>query len=407
MKVARWEIKRNLKNKTFIISLFLTPIIFVVFALIGSLTGGGSSDEETTVFVNDQLGVFDSLKATVDQFDLDLTIMPTDIVEDDAKAELEETEDTAYLYVDERALSEGIVPAYTSRDFSSTAESQLQLLTQPIKSIQLQQLGLTEEQMLAVSQNIVLDVQSLNDFDTGTEEEVTSGEDPFFERIVPGIFAGIILMSIIFTGTMIFQSASQEKKDKIAEIILSSVTPNELMQGKIIGYFVLALIQAFVFIIFGLGFALYQFSEFPLIEYLFVPELLLFLLIAVLGYLLFAAIFVGIGATMSDVSTAGNFQSLVIMIPFVSFFFIGPVASDPTGVLAQVLSYVPFTSPVILLFRLVMLEDWSWIEIGISLAILIVTVLLMMKLAGKIFRIGMLMYGKNATPGEIWKWIRA
>jgi ABC-2 type transport system permease protein len=135
--------------------------------------------------------------------------------------------------------------------------------------------------------------------------------------------------------------------------------------------------------------------------------LLLFLLIAVLGYLLFAALFVGIGATMSDISTAGNFQGLVIMLPFIPLFFIGPVSADPSGTLAQVLTYVPFTSPVILLLRLVLLDEWRWLEIVLSLAVLAASVWLFMKLAGKIFKIGILLYGKNATPKEIWKWIRA
>ena len=179
------------------------------------------------------------------------------------------------------------------------------------------------------------------------------------------------------------------------------------MQGKIIGYFVLALIQALVFIVFVLGFVLYKFSDFPLLEYLIAPSLLLFLIIAVLGYLLYASIYVGLGATMSDISTAGNFQSLILMIPFISFFFFAPVINSPTGILAQVLTYIPFTSPTILLLRLILLDEWSWIEISLSIAILILAVWLMMKLAGKIFKVGMLMYGKNATPGEIIKWLRA
>lgn len=271
----------------------------------------------------------------------------------------------------------------------------------------MQNLGLTEEQLAAVSTPITIQALSVDQLGENSEKEQAMDQEQLMQRIVPGVFAGVILLSIIFTGMMIFQSASQEKKDKIAEIILSSVTPGELMQGKIVGYFVLGLVQVLVFFAFGIPFILWAMNDLPLFEYLFVPELLLFLLIAVLGYLLFAAIFVGIGATMSDISTAGNFQGLVIMIPFVSFFFIGPVASDPTSILAQVLSYVPFTSPVILLFRLVMLDQWSWVEISVSLAILIVSVWLFMKLAGKIFKVGILLYGKNATPGEIWKWMRA
>ena len=140
---------------------------------------------------------------------------------------------------------------------------------------------------------------------------------------------------------MIFTSASQEKKEKIAEIILSSVTPGDLMQGKIVGYFVLGMIQALVILLLGIPFVIYQF-DIPIAEYLFVPETLLFVLIAVLGYLLFAAIFVGIGSTMADISTAGNFQGLVIMLPFLPLFFLGPVIANPDGMIAQIATYIPF-----------------------------------------------------------------
>src|SRR5690625_6255982 len=110
---------------------------------------------------------------------------------------------------------------------------------------------------------------------------------------------------------MIFQSSSQEKKDKIAEIILSSVTPNELMQGKIMGYFVLGLIQVAVWLSIGLPVALWK-IDLPLFEYLLVPELAVLLTIAIFGYLLFPSMFVGLGATMADASSTGNFQALEI-----------------------------------------------------------------------------------------------
>lgn len=406
LKVAKWEIKRNLKNKTFLISLFVTPLLIVLFGFLGTLFGDDHS-EDATVYVNDELGLFASMEAIVEQAELDLELKSTDVTEADVEAELEDSENTAYMFVNETALTEGIIPVYASDDFSN--EGQLQLLTQPVKGLQLQELGLTQEQMAAIAQNIIIEVQSLDDLqDNGaSEEELLAGEDPIMQRVVPGIFAGILLLSIIFTGMMIFQSASQEKKDKIAEIILSSVTPNELMQGKIIGYFVLSMIQAFVILAFALGFALYKLDDIPIIEYLLQPELLLFLLIAVLGYLLFASLYVGLGATMSDVSTAGNFQSMIMMIPFISFFFIGPVFADPTSTLAKVLTYIPFTSPTILLARLIRMDEWVWMEIGISLVVLVVSIWIMMKLAGKIFKVGMLMYGKNATPGEIIKWLRA
>ena len=110
---------------------------------------------------------------------------------------------------------------------------------------------------------------------------------------------------------------------------------------------------------------------------------------------------------MADLTTAGTFQSMALMLPFLPFFFIGPVLANPSGLVAQITTYVPFTAPGVLLLRLTMLEEWPWVEILIALAILVVSVWVFMKLAGKIFKTGILMYGKNATPKEIWRWIRS
>ena len=194
--------------------------------------------------------------------------------------------------------------------------------------------------------------------------------------------------------------------DKIAEIILSSLTPSDLMQGKIVGYFVLGIIQVVVFFVVLLPFAVWK-LDIPIIEYLLVPETLLLVFIAILSYLMFASIFVGIGATMSDISTAGNFQGFVMMLPFAPLVIMGPVLSDPSGIVAQVGTYIPFTAPGVLVMRLSTLEQWPWIEIIISLIVIMASVWIFMKLAGKIFKVGILMYGKNATPGEILKWLRA
>ena len=400
-KIARWEIKKNLNNKSFLIGLFITPVLFLLFGFLGSWLGGEPDDEQTVkIYVRDELNVFTGLEETIKQHELPVELEKTEAAEPEAKKALADAENTGYLFVDERAVTEGRIPFYTNEDFPKTAIVQIQLLAEPVKMLNLQRLGLSDEQLTQVTKPVYID------HETASEGKSSGEKGPDLDRIVPGAFAGAVLLSIVFTGMMIFQSASQEKKDKIAEIILSSATPGELMQGKIIGYFVLGLVQVAVFICFVFPFLLWKLSDFPLFEYLFVPELLLFLLIAILGYLLFASIFAGLGATISDISTVGNFQSLVLMIPIISFFFIQPVFHNPDGVLAQVLSYVPFTSPVILLFRLIILEEWSWMEISLSLAVLVISVLLFMKLAGKIFKVGILMYGKNATPGEIWKWLR-
>lgn len=404
MKVAKWEIKRNMKSKSFIIGLFLTPAIFLAFFLLPDLFGGSDEEAETTtVYVNDEMNVFDEMETAAMQAGVDWNLQQTELAEEDAAAELEDQENTAYVYVHEQGFDDGVLPVYTSEEISPVFMNEVQMLTAPLQARQVEELGLTPEEAGTVMQGITI-VEAQADGEEAVEEGGL--DEGFLERIVPGAFAAIVMLSIVFTGMAIFQSASQEKKDKIAEIILSSLTPEELMQGKIIGYFVLGLIQVVVYIAVGLPVLIWK-IDIPILEYLLVPELILLLAIAVLGYLLFAAIFVGIGATMADIATAGNFQGMVMMLPFTPFIFIGPVISDPSGIWAQIGSYIPFTSPGVLLLRLSIMEEWPWVEIIIAVAILIASVWIFMKLAGKIFKTGILMYGKNATPGEIWKWIRA
>ena len=101
-----------------------------------------------------------------------------------------------------------------------------------------------------------------------------------------------------------------------------------------------------------------------------------------------AALFVGLGATIEDMSSTSNFQGLIMMLPFSPLLLIGPILSDPSGLVAQIGTFIPFTSPAVLIVRLSLLEEWPWVEIGIAIALLAVVVWLVMKLAGKIFRIG-------------------
>lgn len=412
MKVARWELKRNLKNKSFLIGLLLTPAMFAFFMIVPSLFGSDDGEiADVHLFVKDELGVFPNLEEMVtgDEWD-HITIEETTLDHDTMLQEVVETSGTAYVEITEEYLENGAVPLYLNDDIDESFSFQVSILEEPIKQMQLDRLGLSNQEMAVITQGVSFDLTFADDMDgesgsdtAAKEDSLLSGDDPL-KRIVPGAFAAIILLSIVMSGMMVFQSASQEKKDKIAEIILSSVTPNELMQGKIIGYFVLGIIQVFVWIGLAIPLIIWKF-DIAIFEYLFVPELIVLLAIAVLGYLLFAALFVGLGATMEDVSTSGNFQGMVLMLPFLPLILIGPILDNPGGLVAQIGSYIPFTSPAVLIMRLTMLDVWPWVDIAIGSGILIISVWLFMKLAGKVFQVGILMYGKNATPREIWKWL--
>lgn len=408
LKVAKWEIKKNMKNKSFLISLILTPILFIAFATLPNLMSKFSKeDNPVKVFVLDEVGVMPNLEQLIKTMKIkDWELKQTKLDETAMLKNLRTSEKSVYIPLTETAIQEGKIKVFASEDIDKDFISSLNIIQEPLRQLQLAKLGLTDKQMKVVIHGI-----GFEQFQIAKEtKDQTNGsfakEADKMKRIIPGAFAGIILFSIVMTGMMIFQSASSEKKEKVAEIILSSLTPADLMQGKIIGYFVLGMTQVLVWLGFAIPIVIWK-LDIPVLDYLLVPETLLLLFIAIAGYLLFAAIFVGMGATVEDMATAGNFQGFIFMLPFIPFMFIGPIISDPSGIIAKVGTYIPITTPSVLLIRLSLLDKWPWTEIGISLVILLISIWLCMKLAGKIFKIGILMYGKNATPKEIWKWIRA
>jgi ABC-2 type transport system permease protein len=108
---------------------------------------------------------------------------------------------------------------------------------------------------------------------------------------------------------------------------------------------------------------------------------------------------------MDDIQNAGNAQGLVMMLPMLSFFFIAPVVSNPNGSVAVLASFFPFTSPVIMIIRSAMTQVPVW-QVVLSVIVLLLAVLAISLAAAKVFRVGMLMYGKTASLAEIGKWLR-
>ncbi|MBH0160640.1 ABC transporter permease [Fictibacillus sp. 26RED30] len=410
-KVAKWELKRNMKNKSFIISLLLTPLLFIVFAgfptLLEKLEGEPDS-ENVTVYLKDELNLFDDINSLVKSQDLSWKM--EEVTGDSKKIlkEIESSENQAYVALTDNAVKTGEVKVFTSNEMPDTFSSEVQFLQEPLRQVKFDQLNLSPEVVQSIIKGIEIrseQASTLTDSGSLNPSDKQSADNSSMERIIPGAFAGIVLFSIVMTGMMIFQSASQEKKEKVAEIVLSSVTPGDLMQGKIIGYFILGLVQVGTWLLLVVPIAAWRY-ELPVMEYLFVPELLLLLAISIAGYLMFAAIFVGIGATVEDMTATSNFQGIVMMLPFLPLIFLGPILANPSGIIAQVATYFPLTSPSILILRLSLLDEWPWVEIIIALVILLASIWLLMKTAGKVFKTGILLYGKNATPSEIWKWLR-
>ncbi len=171
------------------------------------------------------------------------------------------------------------------------------------------------------------------------------------------------------------------------------------------GYFALGLIQVATWVVFAI-LAINIIFKVPVHQYLLVPNFPIMMFFTLGGYLLYSGLLVSIGATIDDLYTAGNFQGIVFMLPVLPLILIAPVIQNPNGTVAIIGSYFPLTTGGIMLLRLAMSKSLTTVGIIAPALILCVSIWLVMKLSGKIYKTGILMYGKNATPQEIWKWMR-
>ena len=391
IKVMLWEIKRNITNKTFIISMLLTPVLMIAFGAIPSLIARVEVERTQTVYLVDDIGIYDEIKPLVpdnivlERFNGELS---------ELKARVNDEPDTSFIVIDDATVNSGVIPVYTAQEgFPEISGVQI-AINEAIRVRRFDEQGIDGQTAQHLISQLHFPIVSL----------LPEAEDPM-AKIIPAVFAGLILFSIAITGSMTFQSAIQEKKDKMAEILLSSITPFALMQGKVLGYFVLGLMQAFLWLIFAIPVAMIQF-DIPVFEHLFVPVLPVMLFFTVVGNLMFSALFASMGATIEDIQEAGNFQGMLMILPWAPFFVISSIITNPNGMVAMIASYFPLTSPGVMTIRLAMLARIPVMDVIISAILLLLTTWLIIKLSGKIFKTGMLMYGKNATFSEIVKWIR-
>lgn len=389
-KIAKWEVLRNLTNKQFIIGLLLTPLIMVAFIAFPMAIEHFNKPEPVVYQVVDEAKVLPMLEEAVPEH----FALAAASNREEALAAVQDGAADGYLLLGSDFLFTGYAELHYDQVNQSVFEEMSAALTRILQQKRLEQSQLNPAQLqflTAPAALVTIAVDEAETFDVN-------------KFIVSAVSVPLIYILLFTSGSMLMMSALQERRDRMAEVILSSVRAADLMQGKIIGHFLLGVIQLAFWITLALP-AVIILTDFPLVEALAAANMPLIIFFGLLGYLLTAAMFVGLGATMDDIQSAGNSQGLVIMLPTLSFLFIAPVVQNPNGVVSRFASLFPFTSWVILTIRDA-LSPVPFGEIALSAAILIATTAVMIKVAAKIFRIGMLMYGKNATPREIWKWLR-
>ena len=429
--IIKREYLTRVRKRSFLILTFLGPILMAAIYIIPIMLALNSSTDHLRVAVVDESHWFESSFTNND----DHTFVPMHGQPIDSVKEMVKTGvfDMA-LYVPSTQLnipSNAVV--YSIRQVPMEVETYISsVMEKEIEDQKLMAKGVDPEIVSAVKTDVNLSIMRMDE--KGNEKETFTE----VQSILGLVLSMLVYMFIVLFGSQVMQGVSEEKTNRIIEVIVSSVKPFQLMMGKIIGVSLVALTQFVLWIVLTLvlyvGFSAYlglsnpemlssgtvmaqEITSNDIMSNESVQSILqivhsidfgtiitTFLIFFILGYLLYATLFAAIGSVVDNNTDAQQFTlpvTVPLIVAFISSFYI---VNNPDSSLAVWLSMIPFTSPISMMLRIPFgVPIW---QIVVSVVLLAGTFVFMTWFAAKIYRTGILMYGKKLSYKEIFKWLK-
>lgn len=323
-----------------------------------------------------------------------------------AKEKIEAGEIKAYLQMDGEYI-EGVFPTaklYTEKSTNQSLLMSLQGALDATKtSLIVNEIGLAEQDLLRLNTPAELEADTISP----TRDDMSTSELVMAYVLVYALTI-LIFFAVVMYGNLISSEITAEKSSRVMEILVSSVSPLSQMFGKILGMFLLAMLQIGVFFIVIAVNLLLPYNREILsvldisLSDLNISLLFYFLLFYVLGYLIYATVFAAIGSIVSRTEDLGQALTPVTFISLAGFYISLFGMNAPDSTIVIVTSYIPFFTPFVMFLRLG-LGDPAWWEVWLSIGLLSLSILLLGWLAAKIYRTGVLMYGKRPSIKELRK----
>lgn len=433
--IIKREYLTRVKKRSFLILTFLVPLFFVALALIPSILISNSEKMESkkSIAILDETGWYhEKFKDT--ESNTFIYIDKNEDIDSLKKLVFNEIYD-AILYIPETKLN---VPVngkiYSNKQLPLSLNDYIEnSMEQVIEHKKLLASGIDPDIVKSVKTNVHLSTIRM---DSEDEEKSSSAE---LELIIGFILSMIIFITIILFSTQVLRGVIEEKTNRVVEVIISSVKPFELMMGKVIGIVLVGITQFLSWIIltatiyFVAGSIILtpeitsptgtvmteQISQITettngqeiMLEIIDIVQsinfdviLVCFFIYFILGYLLYASLFAAIGGMVDNETDSSQFISIVSIPLMIAYMFAITMIENPNNEIGVWLSMIPFTSPISMMLRIP--AGVPYWQIAISVISLIITFMLILWLAAKIYRVGILMYGKKPTFKEIWKWLK-
>lgn len=425
--IIKREFISRVRNKTFIIMTFLSPLILIGMIGVISWLTTLNNDEIREIALVDETGLF------IEEFENSKNVRYIDYSDstlNDAKDSVVLKNLYGLLYI---PLKSNTTELSKAIQFYAEDSPNLSVIN-PIEDLIAKKLtnqNFEKEGFdLTTIENSRAKVNIQIENFTG---EKTSKMSNYVKMFFGGAAGYLLFMFIIIYGNMVMRSVIEEKSNRIIEIIISSVKPMQLMMGKILGTSFAGMLQFLIWVILGgallmITSSIFEVNPSPVTSGaaldvvqsnsneigLLIQDILrlplvflvcLFFVYFIGGYFLYSSIYAAIGAAVDSETDSQQFM-LPVLLPLMLGIYVGffSVIENPHGTVSTVFSMIPLTSPVVMLMRIPF--GVPWYEILISVIILFGSVIFMTWFAGRIYRVGILMYGKKASYKEIWKWLK-
>lgn len=420
--VIRREFLERVRSRWFIVSTILVPLLIglVLVVPIVLATRATPSNDLARITIIDAtgIGLGNSVAVALDSgVTSDTALAHVTIVAASGLAAAESSATREVLAKRRRGylvLGPSLSPALDVRYAGSNASSPLDMsrlqrtVRDQVIATRLRDAGMDPKQVEALTAlNVQMHTERLTARGRGGSGEAST---------LVGFFVAFVLyMTILFYGQIVLRGVMEEKQTRVAETVVSSIRPNVLLFGKILGVGAVAGLQL---LISGVATVALLMARGPLMARLHAttPPFTLphvaagtaVLLVAylLLGYVVYAALFAAIGSMVSSEQDAQQVQMPIVLVLVLTATLIQPVLLAPEGRLAEVMSLVPFSSPIIMPLRLSLVPVGAW-RVAASLAVLLGSAWLTVWLAARIYRTGLLMYGKRPSLRELVRWMRA
>jgi ABC-2 type transport system permease protein len=391
------ELRVTLSRKSFILVTLAAPLLMLVgYGIYQGVQNWYHPSEPETKMIGyvDQAGGFDQYTSVGATF----VSYPE---EEEARRALLAGEISEYFIIPGDYVQTGLIVRYTmKRELEPPSETM-----ESIKGFLISNLigGETSPEVLERAK-IPIVLSSVRLGETGEEVE---GQNPFVQFFVPYIFALLLMFSIFFASGYLLQSISEEKDNRLMEVLLSSVSARQLLVGKVLGLGVAGLAQILLWVVSLWVLIDVGLAKIPGLGDLSMPSSVLILAIAyyVLGYLLFAVVMAVLGAIGTTARESQSWSSIVAMTAVLPLFFLNVIIENPDHAIAVVFTLIPTTSSVTAMMRLPTEGIPAW-QVVASLALLAVAILFCMWAGAKIFRTCLLMYGKRPSLRDIARYVR-